>query len=103
MAEVVGAPGGFLAPPSQAPTLSRVNGDVAVLYGQVWQVDAAPTAAQSQAAESSEHDASLVVQRWESLKTTDLPALNRALHEVNLPEVKIESDPHHDETGMDEE
>jgi photosystem II stability/assembly factor-like uncharacterized protein len=103
MAEVVGAPGGFLAPPSQAATLSRVNGDVAVLYGQVWQVDAAPTAAQSQAAESSEHDASLVVQRWESLKTTDLPALNRALHEVNLPEVKIESDPHHDETGMDEE
>src|SRR5579862_3989394 len=103
MAEVVGTPGGFLAPSSQAATLSRANGDVAVLYGQVWQADAAPTLAQTQAAASSEHEVSQVMQRWESLQIADLPALNRALHKANLPEVKIESDPHQDETGMDEE
>jgi photosystem II stability/assembly factor-like uncharacterized protein len=103
LAEVSGAPGGFLAPPSQAPTLSRVNGDAATLYGQVWQVDAAPTTAQTQMAESSEREVAQVMQRWESLKSTDLTTLNRALHDAKLPEVRIESDPHYAETGMDEE
>ena len=103
LAEVSGAPGGSPAPPSQAPALSRVNGDAETLYGQVWQVDAAPTTAQTQATASSEHDVSQAMQRWESLKSTDLATLNRALHDANLPEVKIESDPHYAETGMDEE
>jgi photosystem II stability/assembly factor-like uncharacterized protein len=100
---VLGAPGGFMAPPANEITLSRVNGQVAVLYGQVWQVDAEPTAAQSDAISATEHDASDVMKRWEALRSTDLPALNRALGGANLPEVKIDSDPHKDEGGMDEE
>jgi photosystem II stability/assembly factor-like uncharacterized protein len=103
LAEVSGVPGSSPATPSQAPALSRVNGDAETLYGQVWQVDAAPTTAQTQAAASSEHDVSQAMQRWESLKSTDLATLNRALHDANLPEVRIESDPHYVETGMDEE
>ena len=43
------------------------------------------------------------MKRWDTLRTTDLPALNRALGGANLPEVKIESDPHQEETNMDEE
>ena len=31
------------------------------------------------------------------------PALNRALGAANLPEVQIESDPHKEDGGMDEE
>ncbi|MFZ0278026.1 MAG: glycoside hydrolase [Candidatus Sulfotelmatobacter sp.] len=103
LTEVLGAPSGFFAPPSAEVTLARVNGQVTVLYGQVWQADAAPTAAQSEAVTATEHDASDVMKRWDALKTTDLSALNQALRTANLPEVQIESDPHGDEGGMDEE
>jgi photosystem II stability/assembly factor-like uncharacterized protein len=100
---VLGAPAGFSAPASDAVTLGRVNGQVSVLYGQVSQVDAEPTAAQSEAAAAVEHDSFDAMQRWDALKTSDLPALNRALRDANLPEVQIESDPHKEEAGMDEE
>ena len=103
LSAVLGAPGGFAAPPANEITLSRVNGQVAILYGQVWQVDAEPTAAQSEAAAATERDASDVMKRWDALRTADLPALNRALGGANLPAVKIDSDPHKEEGGMDEE
>jgi hypothetical protein len=74
-----------------------------VLYGQLGQVDAEPTAAQSEAGAATEHDASDVMQRWDALKTSDLRALNRTLRTANLPEIQIESDPHKEDAGMDEE
>ena len=91
------------ASPSDAITLTRVNSQVGVLYGQVWQADAEPTGAQSEAGAALARDASNVTQRWESLQTSDLPALNRALHGANLPEVQVESDPHQEESSVDEE
>jgi photosystem II stability/assembly factor-like uncharacterized protein len=100
---VFGAPSGFFAAPSAEVTLARVNGQVTVLYGQVWQADAEPTAAQSEAATATEHDASDATKRWDALKTADLPALNRVLHDAKLPEVQIESDPHKEEAATDEE
>jgi hypothetical protein len=74
-----------------------------VLYGQVWQVDAEPTASQSEAIATIEHDASEAIRRWDALKTSDLPALNRALSEANLPAVRIEWDLHKEDAVMDEE
>jgi photosystem II stability/assembly factor-like uncharacterized protein len=103
LAAVLGASSGFSAPPSGDVTLTRVNGQVAVLYGQVWQVDAEPTASQSEATTAAEHDASEVIKRWDALKTSDLPALNRALSEANLPAVRIEMDLHKEDAVMDEE
>jgi len=100
---VLGSPAGFALPPPNEVTLTRVNGQVGVLYGQIWQVDAEPTASQSEAAAATEHDASDVMQRWDGLRTTDLPELNRALGGANLPEVKIEANPHKEDGGMDEE
>jgi len=85
---------------SEAASLTRVNGQVDVLYGQVWQIDAAPTAAQSEASAIAEHDASDAMKRWNALKNSDLPALNHALHIANLPELKIESNPHQEEDPM---
>ncbi|MGB8913570.1 MAG: glycoside hydrolase, partial [Candidatus Sulfotelmatobacter sp.] len=99
---LLGTPGGFTAAASE-PILSQVNGQVAILYGRVWQVDAEPTASQSEAAATIEREISNATKRWDTLRTTDLPALNRALGGANLPEVKIESDPHQEETNMDEE
>jgi len=103
LAAVLGAPGGFAAPPASEITLSRGNGQVATLYGQIWQVDAEPTAPQMDATATTERDALDVMKRWEELKTSDLTALNRALTAANLPELKIESDPHKEEGPMDEE
>ena len=103
LAAVLGGPAGSAAPPADQITLARVNGQVAVLYGQVWQADAEPTAAQSEAIAATEHDALDVMKRWNALKASDLPALNGELRAANLPEVHIESDPHQDDAGMDEE
>jgi photosystem II stability/assembly factor-like uncharacterized protein len=103
LARILGAPAGPAPPAPDAVTLARVNGQVSVLYGQVWQADAEPTTPQSEAIAATEHDATDLTQRWDALKTTDLPALNRSLRVASLPEIKIESDPHKEETLMDEE
>jgi photosystem II stability/assembly factor-like uncharacterized protein len=100
---VLGAPSGFFAPPSAEATLARANGQVTVLYGQVWQADAEPTTAESEAVTTTEHDVSDVMKRWDAIKTADIPALNHALHDAKLPEVQIESDPHREEAATDEE
>jgi photosystem II stability/assembly factor-like uncharacterized protein len=92
--------------PAQAPetiTLTKVNGQLGTLYGQVWQVDAAPTTAQSAPSAAAVRDASDVMKRWEAIKASDLPGLNRALRDSHLPELQIEANPHQEESGMDEE
>ncbi|MFY9950641.1 MAG: glycoside hydrolase [Candidatus Sulfotelmatobacter sp.] len=100
---LLGAPAGFLAPPGNENTLIRTNSQIAVLYGQIWQVDADPTASQSEAFAAIERDTSDVMKRWDAFRTTDLPALNHSLSGANLPEIKIDTDAHKDEGNMDEE
>ncbi|MGO8795660.1 MAG: WD40/YVTN/BNR-like repeat-containing protein [Candidatus Sulfotelmatobacter sp.] len=100
LASVVGSPAGFLAPPSAEVTLTAVNAQVAVLYGQVWQVDAEPTTTQFAAITKIGHDATDARERWNKIKKS-LPALNHSLHDAKLPEIQIESSPHAEEDGMD--
>jgi hypothetical protein len=101
LAAVLDAPDG--SAPAAEVTLTKVNGNIAVLYGQVWQADAEPTATQSEAVAASEHDALEIIKRWDEIKASAIPALNRELHAANLPEVQIESNPHEEDAGMDEE
>jgi photosystem II stability/assembly factor-like uncharacterized protein len=75
------------------PTLTRENEALGTLYGSVGQVDAAPTAAQVNAAADVEHDLSTVVKRWEEIKKSDLPALNGQLRDAKLGEISLESKP----------
>jgi photosystem II stability/assembly factor-like uncharacterized protein len=103
LAAILGGPSGFGAPPSNEVTLTRMNSQVSGLYGQIWQADAEPTLAQSEAVAAVERDATDAMKRWETFKTTDLLALNRVLRSANLPEIQVESDPQHEETLMDEE
>jgi photosystem II stability/assembly factor-like uncharacterized protein len=100
---ILGAAAGFLAPPSAELTLALVNGQVGTLYGQVWQVDAEPTASQLQAATAVERDSSEVMRRWNAFKSTDLPAFNRELRGASLPELRLESDVRTGEAVSDEE
>jgi hypothetical protein len=80
------------------PTLTHENTAISALYGGVGQSDAAPTAAQVNAAEDVEHNLSAVMKRWEEIKKTDLAALNRQLRSTNLPEINLESKAQADET-----
>jgi hypothetical protein len=73
------------------PSLTRGNGAVGTLYGSVGQADAAATAAQIDAATEAERDLSVVMKRWEELKKSELPALNRELKSANLPEIGADS------------
>ncbi|MGC1451098.1 MAG: glycoside hydrolase [Candidatus Sulfotelmatobacter sp.] len=100
---LLGAPGGFFAPPSPEVTLARLNGQASTLYGQVWQADAEPTSAQMEALSSTEHDSSEILKRWNDFKDADLPALNRLLRESKVPEVQVEADLHPEEPQVDEE
>jgi photosystem II stability/assembly factor-like uncharacterized protein len=94
---------GTQASPTSEVTLTRMNGQIATLYGQVWQADPEPTSPQSEAAAITEHEEPDVMNRWHALQTTDLPALNRVLREANLPQVRIESGEHKEDVVMDEE
>ncbi len=79
-------------PGSKVPTLGRVNAAVASLYGEVDSSDAVPTGAQTRATAATEQQASVVLKSWEDLRK-DLPTLNSALHDANLPEVNVEASP----------
>ncbi len=103
LAAVLGAAPGSLAPVSDEVTLMRITGQLYTLYGQVWQADAEPTTSQSAAVAAAERDAVSVMDRWNAIKTTDLPALNHSLRNAKLPEVELEVNPHTDEGNMDEE
>jgi photosystem II stability/assembly factor-like uncharacterized protein len=72
------------------PTLTRGNGAVNTLYGSVGQADAEPTAVQINAVADTERDLSAVMKRWEEIKKSDLPALNRQLKNTNLPEIHLD-------------
>ena len=100
---IVGTGGGFFAPPSPEASLSRVNGQAATLYQQIWQVDAAPTSPQAEALAMVERDDQEVMKRWNDFKKTDLPALNQLLRQAQIPEIQIQSDSHHEEPEGDVE
>ena len=100
---VLGAPGGFLAPVSPAPTLSKVEGDVGTLYGVVSGPDAAPTASQVAAMAEIEREFSGVTKQWDEIKNAALPALNEKLRGVNLPEINLNLRPKAMEESQDVE
>jgi hypothetical protein len=103
LAAVLGASGGFFAPPSADNTLSRLNGQAGTLYQEVWQADAEPTSSQLQALSATERDSADVLKRWSDFKNTDLPALNRLLHDSKIPEVQLGANLHQEEEMMEDE
>jgi hypothetical protein len=76
---------------TQEPTLTRVGAALDTLYGSVGQADATPTSAQVNAATDTERDLATLMKRWEEIKKSDLPTLNRQLKDAKLPEIRVES------------
>jgi photosystem II stability/assembly factor-like uncharacterized protein len=83
--------GGFFTPPSPKPTLGRANGEAATLYAEIGRADATPTPAQMSATSETEKSFAEVSKQWEQLKAVDLPALNKQLHDANLPEIHLQT------------
>ena len=88
---------------TQSPGLATVNESVSGLYTAVGQVDAAPTAAQLSAADALEKEAPGLLQRWQSVIGSDLPALNRELKAAGLPEINPDRSPSQQDSGMDQD
>ena len=90
---LLGARGGFFGPVSPELTLGRVRGEAGALFGGVGGADAAPTAAQVSGLAEVERDFPKLIKRWEDIKATDIPALNRQLGAANLPEIRLDAKP----------
>jgi photosystem II stability/assembly factor-like uncharacterized protein len=103
LAAVLGSAPSFAAPHDEEPTVMLANGHASVLYGQVWQVDAAPTSSQIEAISAAESETSAVMKRWNQLRKEALPELNRKLREANLPEIEMESNLQFEAPQGDEE
>jgi hypothetical protein len=91
VAAILGKPAPFFGSDSTESSLTRLNRQVGALYGEVDRSDAAPTTAQTDAATEIEHDLIAVMKQWGQLQHTDLPAINRQLHDKNLPEIHLHS------------
>ncbi|HEV2397849.1 MAG TPA: glycoside hydrolase [Candidatus Sulfotelmatobacter sp.] len=100
---LVGAPGGFFAPPSPELTLSRVSGEAGTLYQEIWQADAEPTSSQNDAFSTVEKSSADVLKRWAEFKNTELPGLNRRLRDAKIPEINADAEFHQIESLGDEE
>jgi hypothetical protein len=100
---VLGAPGGFVAPPSDQVTLARLNSQASALYQQIWQADVEPTSSQTEILSTADRDANGVLARWNELKSSELPSINRTLRQANAPEVQVPNNIHPEESQIDEE
>ncbi len=103
LAEILGASSGTSAPPPDQVTLSRVNAQAGTLYAQIWPTDAEPTSSQMEARAVTERGSETVIKRWDTFKATDLLELNRELRDAQLPEIRLQLNPHQEESQTDEE
>ncbi|HEV2382655.1 MAG TPA: glycoside hydrolase [Terriglobia bacterium] len=87
--DLMGAAGGFFAPPSPEATLGRVSGEVGGLYGAVGGADATPTASEVAAMATVEQDSSEVMKRWTAIKSDGLTQLNRQLSTAGQPQITL--------------
>jgi hypothetical protein len=87
----------------EEPGLDEVAGQVLGLYEQVGQADASPTAAQQNAGAHLGKEVGEAVERWERIKKSALPALNRKLNDTHLPSIDLERQPETMPEGGDED
>ena len=73
--------------------LDGVSQEVAGLYGQVGQADAAPTAAQQQAAKKVSAEVAEALEKWQRVKAGPLKALDLKLQSENLPGIDLSRRP----------
>jgi photosystem II stability/assembly factor-like uncharacterized protein len=85
------------------PGLDDVAGEAGALYGEVGRADAAPTTAQQQAGQHIAAESKEALEKWERIKSTSLPALNRKLSAAGLEPINLERQPDNMPEGGDED
>ena len=90
-----------LQPPRRG--LERLNGDAAMLYGEINGVDAVPTAVQSEQTERVAADWHGLDPRVRQLREVEVPQLNRALARARLPRLLPDTEPPRDLNFADED
>ncbi len=73
--------------------LERLNGDVATLYAQVANVDAAPTAVQAAETERALKEWAALEPAWRRLRDDEIAGLNRTLVKLHLPRLREDLEP----------
>ncbi len=81
------------AHPEEAPGLDETAGNLLALYTQVGQADAAPTEAQQTARKHLVAEFGAVQAKWDGLKNTAIPQMNRKLVAAHLPAINLEQQP----------
>lgn len=66
-------------------SLTQLNGNLASIYGILQAADVAPTTQVVAAAQELERTTPPVIARWETMKSSNVPALNVILRTANLP------------------
>jgi hypothetical protein len=74
--------------PSGAPSLGRLSGELASLYGTLQEVDAAPTTQTLSAVAERESALKQLLSRWAALRSGDLEALNARLRSAGVAEIR---------------
>jgi hypothetical protein len=77
----------------RTPGIDDVTAEATELYGELQQVDSAPTAALLAASAHQEEEAQRVLPGWEEFKQKDLPALNLKLSSFHRPPIDLERQP----------
>jgi len=76
---------------TEAPTLGGLRPRFLALLGVLQEADVAPTTQATAAVTELQRQLPPLMQRWEQIKSHDIPAINRLLEDGNLPEVKLEA------------
>ena len=76
---------------NEAPSLGGMRTRLLALLGVFQEADAAPTTQATSAVDELEQQLPPLMQRWGSMKSQDLPALNTQLRNAHLPEIKLEA------------
>ena len=85
LSELAGAPN---RPPG-APLELGVLAKIQTLFGDLQEVDVAPTTQVSNAITNVNRDAQTAIERWRIIESQDIPALNKQLRAAGLPPIEI--------------
>jgi photosystem II stability/assembly factor-like uncharacterized protein len=76
---------------TEPPTLGALKTKFLTLFGVFQEADVAPSTQAAAAVADLQKQLPPLMDRWKTVKSQDLPALNKQLQGANLPEVKLES------------
>ena len=88
---------------SKEASLSAVASDLGAIYAQVGAADAAPTASQTAAFGTVGKASAEVMTRWNAIKSSEFPALNRQLSGAGLSIIEIKAEPQPASESQNEE